>query len=200
VPGDIGSPNSHDGPADGPDTDIRNLLKEDKRHEALKLLMKRYGRTVYHFCRGMVGDHVRANDIHQKVFIDAYRDLPTFAGRSLLKTWLLAIARNRSLDDIRKHNRDEARIDHEARIEMTDSGPSPGDRLDDARLRTALVECVAQLREDIRAAVLMHYQQGLTFEQIGEISGEKPGTVQARVSRAVAGLRSCIENRTGGVP
>ena len=185
---------------DDPDSDIWKLVKEDKRHEALKLLMKRYGRTVYHFCRGMVRDDARTDDVHQKVFVEAYRDLSKFTGRSHLKTWLLAIARNRAIDDIRKRSREDGRTDREVSDETVDSGLSSGERLDDARLRKALVECVALLPELTRAAVLLHYQQGLTFEQIGEMFDEKPGTMQARVSRAVEGLRPCIAKRTGGVP
>jgi RNA polymerase sigma-70 factor, ECF subfamily len=200
VPGGIGSPNSHDGPPVDPDDDIRELVKLGKRHEALRLLMQRHGRTVYHYCRGVVRDTARAADVHQKVFIEAHRDLPNFAGRSLVRTWLLAIARNRAVDDIRTYERAEKHIDREGGLEAVDSRGSPGERLDDARLSKALMECVGELPEAIRAAVLLRFQQGLTFEEMAEVCHEKAGTLQARVSRAVVGLRECIESRTGGVP
>jgi RNA polymerase sigma-70 factor (ECF subfamily) len=200
----VGSPNSHDGdpldPPVDPDADIRALVKLGKHHEALRLLMRRHGRMIYRYCRGMVRDDARADDVHQKVFIEAHRDLPTFAGRSTVRTWLLAIAHNRAVDDVRKHQREESRIDRQGNVEVADSSRSSGERLDEQRLREALAQCVDELPPAIRAAVLLRYQQGLTFEQMAEVCDEKPGTLQARVSRAVDGLRACIEKRTGGVP
>jgi DNA-directed RNA polymerase specialized sigma24 family protein len=45
---------------------------------------------------------------------------------------------------------------------------------------------------------VLRYQQGFTFDELGAIFGEKPGTLQARVMRALPVLRACIEARTGG--
>ena len=196
----VSSPNSHDGDPVDADADIRELVKLGKHHEALRLLMQRHGRMIYRYCRGVVRDDARADDIQQKVFIEAHRDLPRFAGRSPVRTWLLAIAHNRAVDDIRKHEREERRIDRESDVEVAEPSRSPGERLDDQLLRKALAECVGELRPAIRAAVLLRYQQGLTFEQMADVCDEKAGTLQARVARAVAVLRTCIEKRTGGVP
>jgi DNA-directed RNA polymerase specialized sigma24 family protein len=52
------------------------------------------------------------------------------------------------------------------------------------------------LAEAARTAVLLHYQQGFTFEEMAVICGEKPGTLQARVARALKALRACVEART----
>jgi DNA-directed RNA polymerase specialized sigma24 family protein len=46
--------------------------------------------------------------------------------------------------------------------------------------------------------VLLRFQQGLSFEEMSAICREKPGTLQARVARALPVLRDCIEMRTGG--
>ena len=46
-------------------------------------------------------------------------------------------------------------------------------------------------------AVVLRYQHGFTFEEMAVICNEKPGTLQARVSRALPLLRACVE-RTGG--
>lgn len=203
MPAGVGSPNSHDGlpvdpPAD-PDADVLELVKLGKQHEALRLLMKRHGRTVYRYALTMVRDEVRADDIHQRVFVETYRDLPRFAGRSLVRTWVLAIARHRAVDDIRKHKRELERNAPEPGIEVADASRPPGEQIDDQRLREALVLCVGELESKIRAAVLLRYQQGLSFEEMADVCDEKSGTLQARVARAMDGLRDCIERRTGGV-
>ena len=177
-----------------PDADVLALVGRDTRG-ALQRLMRRHGRAVYRYCRTALGDAVLADDIHQQVFIEAFRDLPGFAGRSTLRTWLFGIARHRVLDAAKRRRRARAHLDAASSADLPDPRPSPGEGLDDAQLQAALVDCLAALDEPIRAAVLLRYQQGLTYEEMAEISGEKAGTLQARVSRALRKLRDRLEGQ-----
>jgi RNA polymerase sigma-70 factor, ECF subfamily len=165
---------------------------------ALELLIDRHGTAVYRFCRQQLHDTVLAEDVHQQVFSEAFRDLTTFSGRSTLRTWLFAIARYRVLDAAKARRRARAYFEEDDMADAPDPTPQPGQRIDDARLLEALVECVSKLDEQTRTIVLLRYQQGFTFEEISEICKEKPGTLQARVTRALPRLRRCIEARTGG--
>jgi RNA polymerase sigma factor (sigma-70 family) len=79
-----------------------------------------------------------------------------------------------------------------------DPTEEPGERLDDERLRAALVECVRELDDHMRTIVLLRYQQGFTVEEIAEMCDEKPAIVHAHVTRVLPRLRACIETRTGG--
>ena len=74
----------------------------------------------------------------------------------------------------------------------------PDGRLDDASLAAALLECVGELDDDTRTAVLLRYQQGFTFEEIAQMCNEPPDTVHARVTAALPWLHECVETRTGG--
>lgn len=177
-----------------PDADVLALVGRDTRG-ALQRLMRRHGRAVYRYCRTALGDAVLADDIHQQVFIEAFRDLPGFAGRSTLRTWLFGIARHRVLDAAKRRRRARAYLDAASSADLPDPRPSPGEGLDDAQLQAALVDCLAALDEPIRAAVLLRYQQGLTYEEMAEICGEKAGTLQARVSRALRKLRDRLEGQ-----
>jgi RNA polymerase sigma-70 factor, ECF subfamily len=165
---------------------------------ALELLLQRHGTAVYRFCRQQLHDPVLAEDVHQQIFSEAYRDLTTFSGRSTLRTWLFAIARNRVLDAAKARRRARAYFEEDDTADAPDPTPQPGQRIDDARLLEALVECVGNLDTHTRTIVLLRYQQGFTFEEISDICKEKPGTLQARVTRALPRLRKCIEARTGG--
>ena len=171
-----------------PDADVLALIGRDTRG-ALHHLMQRHGRAVYRYCRSALRDAVLADDIHQQVFIEAFRDLPGFAGRSTLRTWLFGIARHRVLDAAKHRRRARAHLDVAAGANLPDPRPSPDDGLDDAHFQAALVTCLAALDEPIRTAVLLRYQQGLTYEEMAEICGEKAGTLQARVARALGKLR-----------
>lgn len=184
--------------AEDPDRDIVNLVSAGNLDAALRTLMRRHGTAVFRYCREELRDATLADDVHQHVFIQAHRDLLRFAGRSTVRTWLFAIARHRVLDAAKARRRAQAHIEDDDTADPTDLTPAAGEQIDDVRLREALVACVDKLGDHMRTAVLLRYQQGFTFEEMAEVCGEKPGTLQARVVRALPRLRACIEARTKG--
>ncbi|HEX3760786.1 MAG TPA: sigma-70 family RNA polymerase sigma factor [Kofleriaceae bacterium] len=193
-PEDPGQP-EHDG-AD-PDGDIVALIERGAFDAALTSLMRRHGVAVYRYCREELHDRTLADDVHQQIFIQAHRDLGRFAARSTLRTWLFAIARHRVLDAAKSRRRAQAHIEEDDTADTPDPSPPPGDRLDEARLHQALIACLRELGEHVRGTLVLRYQQGFTFEELGALLREKPGTLQARVMRALPILRACIEERTG---
>lgn len=178
------------------DEDVLAMASAGERRSALERLMQRHGATVYRYCLVALDDAALADDIHQQVFIEAFRDLPRFARRSTLRTWLLGIARHRVLDAVKRRRRTRSQVDTSAAVELPDVRPSAHDALDDEQLRAALAVCLARLDEPARTGVLLRYQQGLSYEQMAVICGEKPGTLQARVARALRRLRVMIDEHT----
>ncbi len=186
--------------ADDPDAHIVRLIargRDADRNQALRLLMSRHGRAVYRYCREELHDTVLADDVHQQIFIEAHRDLARFRGRSTLRSWLFGIARHRVLDAAKSRRRAEAHIEEDDTADAPDPRPLPCEQLDRARLEHALAHCLGGLGAHVRSTLLLRYQQGLSFEEMAEVCSEKPGTLQARVTRALPVLRACIEARTG---
>jgi RNA polymerase sigma factor (sigma-70 family) len=181
-----------------PDSDVLDLVAQGDMKGALRRLMERYGRAVYRYCRQELHDRTLADDVHQQVFLHAHRDLARFSRRSTVKTWLFAIARNRVLDAAKSRRRGQAHIESDDATAVPDLRPSAGERIDEHRLFEALAQCFERQPEHIRLALLLRYQQGFTYEDMAEVCGEKAGTLQAQVSRALPVLRECIERRTGG--
>jgi RNA polymerase sigma-70 factor (ECF subfamily) len=182
------------------DGEVRGLLANGDVMGALHHLMQRHGAAVYRYCRGALHDATLADDVHQQVFIEAFRDLPKFQGRSTVRTWLFAIARHRVLDAARARSRTQARTENAEVHEAPDPRPLAGESIDEARLREALVASLGELDPHVRTAVLLRYQQGFTFAEVAAMCGEKPGTVQARVTRALPQLRARIEAHLAGRP
>lgn len=181
------------------DSDVRGLVANGDMKSALRLLMERYGAAVYRYCRELLRDAAAADDVHQSVFIQAHRDLPRFEWRSSLRTWLFAIAHNRVLDAIKSRDRKNSYLEDSDPTVVVDPSPLAGERIDDGRLLDALLYCIARLRHEVRNALLLRFQAGLTYEQMGEVCREKPGTLQAKVTRALPQLKTCIEARMGGL-
>jgi RNA polymerase sigma-70 factor (ECF subfamily) len=74
----------------------------DAGRNAVTALFTRYSRRVYQWCFRYVRDHETALDLSQDVFLNAYRGLASFGGRSKFSSWLFAITRNRALNEVRE--------------------------------------------------------------------------------------------------
>jgi RNA polymerase sigma-70 factor (ECF subfamily) len=180
-----------------PDLDVIELVGRGELHAALSRLMRRHGEAVYRYCREALRDAALADDVQQQVFLGAFRDLPRFAGRATVRTWLFSIARYRVLDAVRRRLRAQARIAQAQAADPPAEPPSPAESLDDARLRAALVASLGELGEPSRTAVLLRYQQGFSFDEMAAICRERPATLRARVARALPVMRASIEARMG---
>jgi RNA polymerase sigma factor (sigma-70 family) len=189
------SPRRPEADADG---DVVALVERGELRAALCRVMARHGAAVYRYCYGALRDAALAEDVQQHVFIEAHRDLPRFSGRSTVRTWLFAIARHRVLDAAKARRRAHARVELDSCADAPDPRATPGELLDDHRLRELLAACIDELDESVRTALLLRYQQGFTFEQMAEICGEKAGTLQVRVARALPILRARMRLRSGG--
>ncbi len=178
-------------PAD-PDQDILDFVDTGDRDGALRLLMNRYGKSIHRFVQFQLRKRPSVDDVHAKVFVQAHRDLPRFARRSSLRSWLFVIARNRVLDELKREKLPADELDPDL-----PAGDSLADQqLDDARLLQALYECILRLPQKSREVVLLK-REGFSFEEIAEALGERAGTVQARATRAYPWLKECVEKRTG---
>jgi RNA polymerase sigma-70 factor (ECF subfamily) len=172
-------------PLEDADRDILDLVDAGTPAVALRVLMQRHGTSVCRYCREELHDTTLADDVQQQIFLQVHRDIGRFHRRATLRTWLFAIARNRVLDAVKARHRARAHVDDDETADTLDPSPDAGDR-------------IGKLSPQTRTALLLRYQQGFTFEEMSEICHEKPGTLQARVMRALPALRRCIESRTGG--
>jgi len=181
-----------------PDTERTALAALDRRspEEALAVLMREYGPAVYRYCRQMVGDEDLAEEIQQMTFVQAYEALPKFARRSSLRTWLFGIARHRCLDIAKMTRRRRKRFGPlEEAPDLPEPGGSAEDRLAERSRAGALETCLQKLAPHIRDAVVLRFQQGLSYPEMARISGEKAPTLQVRVARALPLLRRCLEDK-----
>lgn len=176
-----------------PEDEAREALARGDHRQALTVLMQAYGRDLHRHCYQVLRDRDLADDVHQTVFVQAYRDLPGFAGRSSLRTWLYGIARHRLMDAMKIGTRWRRRfVRAEPLPEAADARPRADDALADSGEVVALLAALAALPLDSRIAVLLRYAEGMTFEEIGTVCGEKPATVQARVARALPRLHAAL--------
>jgi RNA polymerase sigma-70 factor (ECF subfamily) len=160
--------------------------------------MECYGDEIYRHCRQVMGNDALAADVHQTVFVQAFRDLARFGGRSSFRTWLYAIARNRCLDALKVQKRRRWRfLQGVDTSDRPDTRPSAPTRLESHSESQAMDAALDSLKPEIRIAVLLRYREEMSYEEMAEVCGEKAATLQARVQRALPKLKEALQ-KSGG--
>jgi RNA polymerase sigma-70 factor (ECF subfamily) len=137
---------------------------------------------VWRLCRHLT-DHDSAADCTQETFLRAFRSLPSFAGRSSARTWLLTIARRTCADHIRARCRSRALL--QAASEPLEPDPAEG---------LALHWLLDVLDDDRRTAFVCTQLLGLSYAETAEVCHVPVGTIRSRVARARGQLIEALDN------
>ena len=176
------------------DQTLQQLRAQDR--VAFAGLVEETSEQIYRLLLRILNDEQDAEDILQETYIKAFAALPTFEGRSSLKTWLFRIATNEALMLIRKRkpqvplvelDRDEDELD--APKEFTDWCCIPEPELLNAETRKKLDEAIQHLSVGLRTAFLLRDVQGLSGEETAAIMGISVDNVKTRLLRARLKLR-----------
>lgn len=169
--------------------DFDAYLRSGDTVRAASWLVEALADDVYGLCRAMVRDDVLAEDLAQDAFSRALAGLGGFRGEASPRTWLLAIARNRCLDHLRRSRIDPTDAD-EAWEEHADPEPVAVDVL---LSRRDLQRGLDVLSETERALVVLHHGHGLRYGELAAAFGIKEGTARMRVKRALGKVRAELE-------
>ena len=181
----------------GPEKQAAEALAEGRREDVLTILMNAYGTAVYRYCLAWLKQPQVAEDLLQETFTVAFERLGCFAGRSMFKTWVLGIARNRCLREI-KHRSKESGLEIDVVKTAPVHGADLGASVASAGMRKRVLRhCLDRLPPEKREALLLCHLVGLTHEEVGETVGARPAAVQMRIARAKRLLKACLEK--GGV-
>src|SRR5262249_46988884 len=134
--------------------EVLEALSRGDRARAFTLLMERFGDDVYRYCRRMLGGADLADDVHQRVSVEAHRDLDRLHAHDTPRAWVLCTAHPRCLDELKWHRRWRRRFVGTSQLPEK---PVVADPL----ARRELDECLARLRPNERTALLLRHLEGL---------------------------------------
>jgi len=153
---------------------------------AWEALVRRYQGRVYSVTLHYLRHGEEARDAAQEVFVRVYEKLETFHGDAGFLPWLLRLARNVSIDRLRRRAArppvDDLVV--EEGVELTSAGPDPEEQVGLRARRRLVWRAVAGMTDQHRELILLHEIQGLKLEQIAEMLGLPLGTVKSRSNRA----------------
>jgi RNA polymerase sigma-70 factor, ECF subfamily len=164
--------------------------------EAFDELMKRYERLVYKVAYGFVGDAESALDVSQTVFLKAYKALSGFRKEANVKTWLMRITYNESINWVRKPRQDRPHEPLEDVAGELTAGASQEDELVRREASRRITRAMSRLNERYRLAVTLRYFQGLGIAEISDVLGCSEGVTKNILFRSVKAMR---ESMTEGV-
>jgi RNA polymerase sigma-70 factor (ECF subfamily) len=177
-------------------TDVSLLARMAQRDpQALDLFYARHARAVFSLALTMLGDHARATDLAQEVFLLVWRSAGTYQPTGSARAWLLRLTRNRAIDELRRDRRHRA---SEAPLpaRLIQALPAPL-ALADAAERQAVREAVAALPAKQRDALVLAFFQGLSHQEIATCLRTPLGTIKARIRRALQTLRQQLHGEPG---
>jgi RNA polymerase sigma-70 factor (ECF subfamily) len=162
--------------------------------QALRLMAEAYSTSVARFCAGFCGSAAEADDLLQETFVDAWKAMHRFPASANAKGWLFGIARRVCIRYLRKRDRRADLVKKwcgEAKDPVS-RGPSAEEGAEDAESQALLAQALSQLKPNLREAVLLYYQVGLSTAEMAESLGVKPATARKRVSLGVQSLRRSL--------
>ena len=160
---------------------------------ALRLVYSETSAKLFGVCLRILGDRSEAEDVLQDVYLTVWRKAASFdeAVASPI-TWLVAIARNRSIDRLRSAG-PRAHAPLEAAAEVPDEGLSALERLEIGEDQARLKDCLQQLEERQSAAIRSAFLDGFTYEELAERNRVPLGTMKSWIRRGLLKLRACLE-------
>jgi len=173
---------------------IRLVWQRDA--DAFARLYDRYADLVYSVALRVLADPALAQDTSQDVFLRLWRTPQAYdPTRGRFVSWLVSVARNRAVDEIRMRGRRRLReIGDNAQVDDPPDGHAvdPQIAVQVEADRVAVRRALQQLPPDQRTALEMAYFSGLTQQEIADRLQQPLGTIKTRTRLAMRKLRSLL--------
>lgn len=176
-------------------------ISSPKGRREFDSLVQKYHKQAYNLAFRMSGNHTDAEDLTQEAFIRAYRFFGQYKREMPFESWLYRIVSNVFIDKIRRKPKTPIRsLDQpivtelgEAPLEIPDNSGNPEDALLTMEMDIQIQEALKLLPEVFRMTVIYADIEGLSYEEIAEITKTNIGTVRSRLHRGRRILKESLE-------
>jgi RNA polymerase sigma-70 factor (ECF subfamily) len=174
---------------------IASARKGDAR--AFNQLVLLYQTRVYNLAYRILGDRDAAADATQDAFISAFKAMGRFRGGSF-KAWLLRIVTNACYDQLRSKQRrpadslEDLPVDQDHIRYLRDPSEQPDEYVERRELNDMIQRGIQTLPAEQRIVVVLSDVQGMSYQEIAQITDLSLGTVKSRLSRGRAKLRDYL--------
>jgi RNA polymerase sigma-70 factor (ECF subfamily) len=167
---------------------------------AYHALVSRYAAPAVNFAARMVQDPALAEDLAQEAFVRAFAHLANYDPQRRFLSWFFQILHNLTIDYLRRKRPATVSLDamEEAGHPVFAASPPaawPDARAEQLALSRALDAALARVRPEYREAVVLHYREELSIEEVAAAMGMPTGTVKTYLHRARKELAAILEGQ-----
>lgn len=185
------------------DEQLMARLSDDDDQSALADLVRRYQNDILRFCLHYLRDVEIAREMAQETFIRVYVARGRFDRDRKFKPWILCIARNLCLNELKRkkavpmESLEEyaSAAREETGVLLPTSEEGPDQRLMRRERLEMLEEALASIDGEAREVVVLRFIERLPARDIAEIMGSTEGAIRTRLHRILRGLREKYESR-----
>lgn len=167
--------------------------------QALAQLYDRYGALAYSVALRVLNDAGLAEDVVQESFLKIWSAAESFdPRRGSVRTWLMTIVRNRSIDQLRGHGahvRQELDLGQARHVSAVGPGSDPWQDVSLSLERKAVAEALSRLPAEQKQALELAYYGGYSQREIAAMSRVPLSTVKGRMRLALEKLHSYLEGK-----
>lgn len=151
--------------------------------------------SIMRYLERYVGDRTVAEDLCQETLMRMAKGLPSFAGRSSIKTWAFAIASRVAADYFRRPDRKARIVELDEVADLMDPDRAIDERIVVDEMNGCVRAVIDSLPDTYRAALILHDIEGLSAEQTAEIGGCSIATAKIRIHRARIRLKEALQDQ-----
>jgi RNA polymerase sigma-70 factor (ECF subfamily) len=169
---------------------------QEGSNSAFNILVEKYESKVAATVIGMLGHCSEAEDVGQETFVRFYKSLRRFRGESTIGTYLIRIAINLSLNELKRRKRRNS-LFHP--LPGNEIGSIPIDNLsinsnpEQAEINAIVQEAIQQLEAKFRSVIVLRLIDGYSTQETAQILKLPLGTVLSRLTRAQMKLKKILE-------
>ncbi len=162
---------------------VRSILSGDL--QAFRLLIKQHERLVAHMVGRLVKNVEDREELCQDVFMKVHSKLGDFNFQSRLSTWIATIAYRHAINHLKKSRLVFSDIPDENRFTEALAEPdNPEMIVADNDIEAHLLRLIDKLPGQYRVVLSLYHVEGMSYAEIGEITGQPDGTVKSYLFRA----------------
>lgn len=175
---------------------IRRVVRGDS--EAFNRIVTDYQKPIYRTALAIMRNETDADTITQETFVQAWRKISRFEGRSSLETWLTRIAVNKARDELRRQRRFASKASHPDRDTsqldaLRDERPDAERQLLSLELSKIVEEALVSLPPKQRTIFALRHFEQRRLDEIATILGIEPSTTRVHLHRATRKIREILD-------
>ncbi len=174
---------------------------EKKEELTIERIVKEYLAIIYRFAYRLTGDEADARDIAQEVMVKVWKNLDRFDENQGFKPWLFKIARNTAIDWLRRRRQipfsqlastDEEGNQKDFSENIADLELLPDEIFAQSEVKEKFKQALGAVPLAEREILVLHLEEGLTFDEISKIVKRPLNTVKSIYRRSLFRLRALL--------